>query len=99
MENETLVPVEQYAAMHRMSIYKVIQMANRGELQAKVVEKQGRKATCIVTSGESSPEAPQKAEVSAEAEEAIDYKEAYEALQRELQAMKERMDERDREQQ
>lgn len=99
MENETLIPLEKYAAMKRMSIYKVIQMANRGELQAKVVEKEGKKATYIVTSGDSAPEAPQQARATAEAEKTVDYKEAYEALQRELQALKERMDQRDREQQ
>jgi hypothetical protein len=98
MENETLVPVEKYAAMHRMSIYKVIQMANRGALQAKIVEKEGKKVTYIVTSEDAATEVPKKAEAAAEAEEAIDYKEAYETLQKELQALKERMDKRDREQ-
>lgn len=96
MVHETLIPLEKYAAQQRLSIYKVIQMANRGELEAKIVEKEGKKRTYIVASD--APEAPQQPEAPVEAEAAIDYKEAYETLQKELQALKERMDQRDGEQ-
>jgi len=99
MAHETLIPLEQYAAQQRLSIYNVMQMANRGQLQAKVVEKEGKKITYIVTGDASEPEAPQQAQETLEAEKVIDYKEAYETLQKELQALKERMDQRDREQQ
>ena len=83
MANETLIPVEKYAAQHRLSIYTVIQKANRGELPSKVEEKDGKKVTYIVVSDASSAAAAERAE-------GVDYKAAYEALQKEMAELREK---------
>ncbi len=94
MEEQTLIPIEQYAAQQRKSIYSIMQRANRGEIQAVVEEKAGKKQTYIVLSGDA-PVAPEVKEDAPEAEELTDYKAAYEAMQKELEALKARLDERD----
>ena len=94
MKNETLITIEKYAAMKRESIHKVIKKTMRGELKTVVEEKDGRTITYIVMSGDA-PAMPAPAAQSpskAEPQEAIDYKAAYEALQKELQALKEKSD-------
>lgn len=89
MEDATLIPLEKYAAMRRESIHTVIKKTMRGELQTVVEEKEGRKITYIVTSETSAPRSEAKAPAQ-EPEEPVDYKAAYEALQKELQALKEK---------
>ena len=85
MANETLIPVEKYAAQHRLSIYTVIQKANRGELPSKVEEKDGKKVIYIVVSDTDKG----SAEASKNAED-VDYKAAYEALQKEMAELREK---------
>ena len=88
MENETAIPVEQYAAQHRISIYKAIQMANRGELKSKVEEEGGKKRTYIIVSGDEAPADAAPAKAAEAPQEEMDYKAAYEALQKEMEALK-----------
>ena len=94
MSKEQLIPIEKYAAQQRKSIYSIMQRANRGEIQAVVEEKEGKKQTYIVLSGDT-PVAPEVKEDAPKAEELTDYKAAYEAMQKELEALKARLDERD----
>ena len=94
MENETLIPIEKYAARQRKSIYSIMQLANRDALKAVVKEEDGKKKTYIVMSGDE----PVRSEAKEEApkhEEVVDYKEAYEKLQKELEAMKAKLDAKD----
>ncbi len=72
MPESSMIPVEQYAAAHRISIYSVIQKINRGELQSSTEIINGAK----------------KIFVSERQPEQHDYKAAYEALQKELEALK-----------
>ncbi|MBN2895293.1 MAG: hypothetical protein JXK05_05325 [Campylobacterales bacterium] len=67
-----MIPIEQYAAAQRVSIYSVIQKINRGELQEHIETVEGVKKRFILQAQ------PQQ----------HDYKAAYEALQKELEALK-----------
>lgn len=92
MEDETLVPIEKYAARQRKSIYSIMQLANKGELEARVEEKAGKKQTYIVMQDDKSSSPETQEDVPKEESERVDYKEAYERLQKELEAMKARLD-------
>ena len=97
MANETLIPIEKYASQQRKSIYSVMQLANRGQIKAVVKEENGKKKTYVVMDGGEAA-TPQAQAQTPKQEEAVDYKEAYEAMQKELEALKARLDERDRNQ-
>ena len=94
MENETLIPIEKYAARQRKSIYSIMQLANRDALKAVVKEEDGKKKTYIVMSGDE-PVRSEAKEETPKHEEVVDYKEAYEKLQKELEAMKAKLDAKD----
>lgn len=94
MENENLIPIEKYAAEQRKSIYSIMQLANRGQIKAVVKEEEGKKKTYIVMINDEPAEAHSK-EDSSKQEEVVDYKEAYEAMQKELEALKAKLDQRD----
>ncbi|MDX1295294.1 MAG: hypothetical protein R3302_03450 [Sulfurimonadaceae bacterium] len=88
MGNETRITVEKYAAQNRESIFKVLKRVNSGELRSEVEEKEGKKITYIILSGEE-PAKP----VEKEPEETItDYKAAYETLKKEYDALKAKYD-------
>jgi len=89
MQEETLIPLEKYAAMNRESIHKVIKKTMSGELQSVVKEENGRKKTYVVLSGNTTSEPQRSAPEPKPA--AVDYKEAYEALQKEMEALKAQM--------
>ncbi len=96
MSHETRMTVEKYAAQERLSIYTVIQKINRGALASEVEEIDGKKVTYVLVSpkqplAQQPKEAPSA--IPEAADEAIDYKSAYEALQRELQALKQQQQE------
>jgi len=93
MQEETLIPLEKYAAMKRESIHKVIKKTMSGELQSVVKEENGRKITYVVLSGEAAPKTEQKAPEQKPA--VVDYKEAYEALQEEMRALMAKMEKGD----
>ncbi len=89
MENETMIPVEKYAAQHRESIFKVLKRVNSGELRSHVEEKEGKKLTYIILSGDE----PARPAAKAPEEEAVtDYKAAYETLKAEYDALKAKYD-------
>lgn len=92
MEKQKLITIEKYAAMHRESIHSVIKKTMRGELQTKVEEEEGKKITYIVVSDIDDTRAPAKEETPQQPSEEIDYKAAFEALQKEMQALKERVE-------
>ena len=95
MSQEKRMSVEKYAAQQRISIYTVIQKINRGELASEVEEIDGKNVTYVLIASKQ-PLAQQPKETSespSETKDEIDYKAAYEALQRELQAMKQQQQE------
>lgn len=87
MAQTDLIPLEKYAAMRRESIHSVIKKTMRGELKTKVEEKEGKNITYIVVS-EDTPETQAKEEAPKQESEPFDYKAAFEALQKELQELK-----------
>ena len=87
MANETMMSVEKYAAKHRLSIYTVIQKVNRGELPSTVEEKDGKKVTYVLLTEEGAAPAAQPQPGS---QEEVDYKAAYEALQKEMAELREK---------
>jgi len=95
MSQDKRMSVEKYAAQQRISIYTVIQKINRGELASEVEEIDGKNVTYVlIASKQPLAQKPKEApESPSETKDEMDYKAAYEALQRELQAMKQQQQE------
>ena len=89
MENETMIPIEKFAAQHRESIFKVLKRVNSGELRSHVEEKEGKKLTYIILSGDEPAKPAEKAPMQ---EEITDYKAAYEILKAEYDVLKAKYD-------
>lgn len=90
MEARTLIPLEKYAAMKKMSLYQVLQKVKKEELQSEVVAAEGKKTTYIVLREADAADAPAAvpAAESGVPQEPVDYKAAYEALKKEFEAYK-----------
>jgi hypothetical protein len=93
---EQLITLQKYAALHRQSIHTVVKKTMNGELKSIEKEENGKKTTYIVLS---EPPRPQERDESLplspslpSAEEEIDYKKAYEDLNKEYLLLKTRYD-------
>jgi hypothetical protein len=86
---EDLMTIQKYASKYRLSIHNVIQKTMSGELATLEKDENGKKVTYIVLNPETAHISAQSAKTSATSEEdEIDYKKAYEDLNKEYLILK-----------
>lgn len=87
MHSSDLISIQKYAAKHHISIFSVIKKTMNGELPTVVKEENGKEVTYIVMSPSSAqPKNDLNRSNSEEVE--IDYKKAYEDLNKEYLILK-----------
>jgi hypothetical protein len=84
---ENFITIQKYASLHRLSIHTVLKKTMSGELPSVEKEENGKKVI-YVQYGNVAPEPKTEAEPASEEE--IDYKKAYEDLNREYLLLKTR---------
>lgn len=82
MHSSDLMSIQKYAAKHHISIFSVIKKTMNGELPTVVKEENGKEVTYIVMNPSSSP-SKMEGHNSTTEEFEIDYKKAYEDLNKE----------------
>jgi len=92
MGTKERMSVEKYAAQQRMSIHAVLKMTMRGALESEVEEIEGKKITYILLDAAPEPEAAQPQPAPEAPDEAFDCKAAYEALKKEVEALKQKLE-------
>ncbi|MDO9057330.1 MAG: hypothetical protein Q7U69_12390 [Sulfuricurvum sp.] len=87
MQSSELITIQKYAARHHISIFSVIKKTMNGELPTVVKEENGKEITYIVMNPSAAQ--PQNEVCSNDNEEVeIDYKKAYEDLNKEYLILK-----------
>lgn len=90
---EELVTIQKYASLYRLSIHTVIKKTMNGELQTVVKEENGKEVTYILNpEAKSTTPKTQTEDVTSEEEYDIDYKKAYEDLNKEYLILKTKYD-------
>lgn len=86
---EELISVQKYASKYRLSIHNVIKKTMSGELETVEKEENGKQVTYIVLNPETA-HISHRTEIAPEAcdEDEIDYKKAYEDLNKEYLILK-----------
>lgn len=87
MHSSDLISIQKYAAKHHISIFSVIKKTMNGELPTVVKEENGKEVTYIVMSP-SSAQPKNDLNRSNTEEVEIDYKKAYEDLNKEYLILK-----------
>lgn len=87
MQSSELISIQKYAAKHHISIFSVIKKTMNGELQTVVKEENGKEITYIVMNSLSSQSQSEGHNTNTEESE-IDYKKAYEDLNKEYLILK-----------
>ena len=82
---ENFITIQKYASIHRQSIHSVLKKTMNGELKSMEREENGRKVLYVEYDG--NVPTP-KVETVAENNEEIDYKKAYEDLNKEYLILK-----------
>jgi hypothetical protein len=83
---QELISIQKYAAKHHISIFSVIKKTMNGELPTVVKEENGKEVTYIVMNPSSTQ--PQSTVNQSSEEDEIDYKKAYEDLNKEYLVLK-----------
>lgn len=86
MQSSELISIQKYAAKHHISIFSVIKKTMNGELPTVVKEENGKEVTYIVMNPSSSSKSDVQYTTAEEFE--IDYKQAYEDLNKEYLILK-----------
>lgn len=86
MQSSELMSIQKYAAKHHISIFSVIKKTMNGELPTLVKEENGKEVTYIVMDPSSSSKSDVQNTTAEEFE--IDYKKAYEDLNKEYLILK-----------
>jgi hypothetical protein len=87
MQSPELITIQKYAARHHVSIFSVIKKTMNGELPTVVKEENGKEVTYVVMNPSTAH--PQNEVSSNDNEEVeIDYKKAYEDLNKEYLILK-----------
>ncbi len=87
MQSPELISIQKYAAKHHISIFSVIKKTMNGELPTLIKEENGKEVTYIVMNPSSDQPNSEINEPSNEEFE-IDYKKAYEDLNKEYLVLK-----------
>lgn len=87
MNSPELMSIQKYAAKHHISIFNVIKKTMNGELPTLVKEENGKEVTYIVMNT-SIPQSNESSASNSHQEDEIDYKRAYEELNREYLLLK-----------
>jgi len=87
MQSPELISIQKYAAKHHVSIFSVIKKTMNGELPTLVKEENGKEVTYIVMNP-SSPQPKNEINEPSNGEFEIDYKKAYEDLNKEYLVLK-----------
>ncbi|MFZ2890352.1 hypothetical protein [Sulfuricurvum sp.] len=87
MQSPELISIQKYAAKHHISIFSVIKKTMSGELPTVVKEENGKEVTYIVMNP-SSAQPKNDLNSTASEEFEIDYKKAYEDLNKEYLVLK-----------
>lgn len=82
---ENYITIQKYASIHRQSIHSVLKKTMSGELKSIEKEENGRKVLYVEYDGNTSSP---KIEAPLEVTEEIDYKKAYEDLNKEYLILK-----------
>ncbi len=82
---ENFITIQKYASIHRQSIHSVLKKTMNGELKSMEKEENGRKVLYVEYDG--NVPTP-KIETPAQSDEEIDYKQAYEDLNKEYLILK-----------
>jgi len=86
---ETLLTIQKYASLNRLSIHAVIKKTMNGELQTVVKEENGKEVTYILNPETQAAEADIPAiDMGSEDEITIDYKKEYEDLHKQYLILK-----------
>lgn len=86
MQSSELISIQKYAAKHHISIFSVIKKTMNGELPTVVKDENGKEVTYIVMNPSSSSKSDIQNTTAEEFE--IDYKQAYEDLNKEYLILK-----------
>lgn len=86
MQSSELISIQKYAAKHHISIFSVIKKTMNGELPTVVKDENGKEVTYIVMNPSSSSKSDVQNTTAEEFE--IDYKQAYEDLNKEYLILK-----------
>lgn len=89
MNSPELISIQKYAAKNRLSIHTVIKKTMNGELPTIVKDEDGKEVTYIVLT---EPKQPLPTPTSSEDFIEIDYKKAYEELNKEYLLLKTKYD-------
>lgn len=88
MQSPELVSIQKYAAKHHISIFSVIKKTMNGELPTVVKEENGKEITYIAIDPSPSPSPIQSKSTASDESVEIDYKQAYEDLNKEYLILK-----------
>jgi hypothetical protein len=87
MQSPELLTIQKYAAKHHVSIFSVVKKTMNGELPTVVKEENGKEVTYIVMNPSTPPPHNERASRNTKEIE-IDYKKAYEDLNKEYLILK-----------
>lgn len=85
---QELISIQKYAAKHHISIFSVIKKTMNGELPTVIKEENGKEVTYIALSPSSAHSSIESKDTNKEESADIDYKKAYEDLNKEYLILK-----------